>query len=155
MPRSVSLVGLARKGVIPQNNSTPECSFCDPVVLGDFVQVAFADFIPQRALAWQVCQPLPTLDNLRAHPCEGQVSCDPPCDSQIDVVRTVDITLVMLAQAQQICGRRWSADTECAGVRQDNEAAFLVLAVQRVPGPSKPTNTGMAFVLVQHKGAEA
>jgi hypothetical protein len=33
MPRSVSLVGLARKGVIPQNNSTTECSFYDPVVL--------------------------------------------------------------------------------------------------------------------------
>jgi hypothetical protein len=27
MPRSVSLVGLARRGVIPQNNSTSECSF--------------------------------------------------------------------------------------------------------------------------------
>jgi len=34
MPRSVSLVGLARRGVIPQNNSTSKCSFCDPVVLG-------------------------------------------------------------------------------------------------------------------------
>ena len=34
MPRSVSLVGLARKGVIPQNNSTTECFFYDPVVLG-------------------------------------------------------------------------------------------------------------------------
>src|SRR5215831_10060307 len=33
MPRSASLVGLARKGGIPQNNSTTECSFCDPVVL--------------------------------------------------------------------------------------------------------------------------
>ncbi len=33
MPRSVSLVGLARRGVIPQNNSTRECFFCDPVVL--------------------------------------------------------------------------------------------------------------------------
>jgi hypothetical protein len=33
MPRSVSLVGLAQRGVIPQNNSTLECSFCDPVVL--------------------------------------------------------------------------------------------------------------------------
>jgi hypothetical protein len=27
MPRSVSLVGLARRGVFPQNNSTPECYF--------------------------------------------------------------------------------------------------------------------------------
>jgi len=27
MPRSVSLVGLARRGVIPQNNSTSECYF--------------------------------------------------------------------------------------------------------------------------------
>jgi hypothetical protein len=27
MPRSASLVGLARTGVIPQNNSTSECSF--------------------------------------------------------------------------------------------------------------------------------
>jgi hypothetical protein len=27
MPRSVSLVGLAPTGVIPQNNSTRECSF--------------------------------------------------------------------------------------------------------------------------------
>jgi hypothetical protein len=27
MPRSVSLVGLARRGVIPQNNSTTKCSF--------------------------------------------------------------------------------------------------------------------------------
>jgi hypothetical protein len=26
-------VGLARRGVIPQNNSTSECFFCDPVVL--------------------------------------------------------------------------------------------------------------------------
>src|ERR1700689_918520 len=34
MPRSVSLVGLARKGVIPQNNSTPKSLVCDPVVLG-------------------------------------------------------------------------------------------------------------------------
>src|ERR1700690_1893206 len=34
MPRSVSLVGLARRGVIPQNNSTTQCSFYDPVVLG-------------------------------------------------------------------------------------------------------------------------
>jgi len=34
MPRSVSLVGLAQRGVIPQNNSTLKCSFCDPVVLG-------------------------------------------------------------------------------------------------------------------------
>jgi hypothetical protein len=34
MPRSVSLVGLARTGVIPQNNSTSDCSFYDPVVLG-------------------------------------------------------------------------------------------------------------------------
>jgi hypothetical protein len=33
MPRSVSLVGLARRAVIPQNNSTPECYCCDPVVL--------------------------------------------------------------------------------------------------------------------------
>jgi hypothetical protein len=33
MPRSVSLVGLAQRGVIPQNNSTRQCSFCDPVVL--------------------------------------------------------------------------------------------------------------------------
>src|SRR5437773_2831156 len=33
MPRSVSLVGLARRGVIPQNNSTSECSFCDPVIV--------------------------------------------------------------------------------------------------------------------------
>jgi hypothetical protein len=46
-----------------------------------------------------VCQPLPTLDKLRAHPGEGQVSCDPPCDRQIDVVRTVNITLVRLAHA--------------------------------------------------------
>src|SRR6516165_7974841 len=35
MPRSVSLVGLARKGGIPQNNSTTECCFCDSVVLGE------------------------------------------------------------------------------------------------------------------------
>jgi probable HAF family extracellular repeat protein len=34
MPRSASLAGLALTGVIPQNNSTPECFFCDPVVLG-------------------------------------------------------------------------------------------------------------------------
>ena len=34
MPRSVSLVGLAQSGVIPQNNSTSECSFYDLVVLG-------------------------------------------------------------------------------------------------------------------------
>src|SRR5262249_22566440 len=27
MPRSVSLVGLAQRGVFPQNNSTAECSF--------------------------------------------------------------------------------------------------------------------------------
>src|ERR1700686_2665888 len=27
MPRSVSLVGLARRGVTPQNNSTPKCCF--------------------------------------------------------------------------------------------------------------------------------
>jgi hypothetical protein len=33
MPRSVSLVGLARKGVIPQNNSITKCSFYDPVVI--------------------------------------------------------------------------------------------------------------------------
>ncbi len=33
MPQSVSLVGLARRGVIPQNNSTSICSFYDPVVL--------------------------------------------------------------------------------------------------------------------------
>ena len=33
MPRSVSLVGLALRGVIPQNNSTLKCLFCDPVVL--------------------------------------------------------------------------------------------------------------------------
>jgi hypothetical protein len=31
--RSVSLVGLAPTSVIPQNNSTTECSFCDPVVV--------------------------------------------------------------------------------------------------------------------------
>src|ERR1700704_6169866 len=33
MPQSVSLVGLARRGVIPQNNSTSKCSFMTPVVL--------------------------------------------------------------------------------------------------------------------------
>ena len=33
MPRNVSLVGLAQRGVFPQNNSTSECSICDPVVL--------------------------------------------------------------------------------------------------------------------------
>src|SRR5215475_8977251 len=33
MPRSVSPVGLAQSGVIPQNNSTRECSFCDLVVV--------------------------------------------------------------------------------------------------------------------------
>jgi hypothetical protein len=33
MPRSVSLVGLAQRGVIPQNNSTSERFFYDPVVL--------------------------------------------------------------------------------------------------------------------------
>ncbi|HTA66824.1 MAG TPA: hypothetical protein VK776_01045, partial [Bryobacteraceae bacterium] len=32
-PRNVSLVGLARTGVIPQNNSTSDCYFYDPVVL--------------------------------------------------------------------------------------------------------------------------
>ena len=32
MPRSDSLVGLARRGVIPQNKFTPKC-FYDPVVL--------------------------------------------------------------------------------------------------------------------------
>jgi hypothetical protein len=31
--REASLLGLARKGVIPQNNSKTECLFCDPVVL--------------------------------------------------------------------------------------------------------------------------
>ena len=35
MPQSVSLVGLARNGVIPQNNSTSDCSFYDPVVLAN------------------------------------------------------------------------------------------------------------------------
>src|SRR5947209_11634670 len=33
-PRSVSPVGLARTALIPQNNSTSDCLFCDPVVLG-------------------------------------------------------------------------------------------------------------------------
>ena len=33
MPRSASLVGLARRGVIPQNKFIPKCFFCDPVVL--------------------------------------------------------------------------------------------------------------------------
>jgi hypothetical protein len=33
MPQSASPVGLARRGVIPQNNSTRECFVCDPVVL--------------------------------------------------------------------------------------------------------------------------
>ena len=33
MPRNVSLAGLARRGVFPQNNSTPKCSLYDPVVL--------------------------------------------------------------------------------------------------------------------------
>ena len=33
MPQSVSAVGLAPRGVIPQNNSTLECPFCNTVVL--------------------------------------------------------------------------------------------------------------------------
>ena len=33
MPRSASLVDLAQTGVIPQNNSTTDCFFYDPVVL--------------------------------------------------------------------------------------------------------------------------
>src|SRR5262252_5636733 len=36
MPRSVFLVGLARRGVFPQNNSTSECFFYDPVVLARY-----------------------------------------------------------------------------------------------------------------------
>jgi hypothetical protein len=44
--------------------------------------------------------------NYRAHPGEGRVSCDPPCDSQIDGVRTVNITLVMLAHAVQLASVR-------------------------------------------------
>ena len=35
MPRNVSLVGLARRGVFPQNNITSKCLVCDPVVLGE------------------------------------------------------------------------------------------------------------------------
>src|SRR5262249_38226239 len=34
MPRSASPVGLARRVLRPQNNSTPDCCFYDPVVLG-------------------------------------------------------------------------------------------------------------------------
>src|ERR1700690_3485199 len=45
MPRSVSLVGLARRGVIPQNNSTTECSFYDPVVIERWQQ---RDFVPHE-----------------------------------------------------------------------------------------------------------
>src|SRR5215475_9713760 len=33
MPRSASPVGLARRVLRPQNNSTPDCYFYDPVVL--------------------------------------------------------------------------------------------------------------------------
>src|SRR5215472_11981936 len=33
MPRSASPVGLARRVLRPQNNSTPDCCFYDPVVL--------------------------------------------------------------------------------------------------------------------------
>ena len=41
-PRNVSLAGLARRGVFPQNNSTSECFVCDPVVLDRFALVAAA-----------------------------------------------------------------------------------------------------------------
>src|SRR5215471_12609583 len=34
-PRSTSLVGLARRAVVPRNNSTTECYLCDPVVVGN------------------------------------------------------------------------------------------------------------------------
>ena len=34
MPQSASPVGLARSGVIPQNNYITKCLFYDPVVLG-------------------------------------------------------------------------------------------------------------------------
>src|SRR5215468_5795802 len=33
MPRSASPVGLARRVLRPQNNSTPDCCFYDPVVI--------------------------------------------------------------------------------------------------------------------------
>src|SRR5215813_1867106 len=37
MPRSASPVGLARRVLRPQNNSTPDCYFYDPVVLASHI----------------------------------------------------------------------------------------------------------------------